>query len=292
MLPESFAVVYAPNSTPNFGIFRLTDPPGLQTIIECQATEAFHLHPEQPIYTDAAKGHVQTSDFPLEIVDLREDTALLRKRFTLLSEDTLEFFKGSLSRYHHSEAGHIGEEEEEVAHAARMASERDRRDETISEPGSPKQRPASLPPSKTPAERSNVSPMSKLPSVSDGDGLALPTDTSLQSEAAANPTLEISGGLDVLHRTPESQLHGQQLDYLRILQDKFGTPGPDRGHTHSCTDDASACNEENGDYRESFVNPDNESYNVRCSVKTVSKDSFLSPSIVSSASSQVISTLN
>ncbi|KAF8477671.1 Mov34-domain-containing protein [Russula ochroleuca] len=71
MLPESFAVVCAPNSTPNFGIFRLTDPPGLQTILECQASEAFHPHPERPIYTDADKGHVQIRDLPLEIVDLR-----------------------------------------------------------------------------------------------------------------------------------------------------------------------------------------------------------------------------
>jgi hypothetical protein len=72
------------------------------------------------------------------------------------------------------------------------------------------------------------------------------------------------------HRTPESQFHGQQLDYLRILEDKFGTPGPDRGHRNSCTDDASACNEGDGNFRKSFVNPDNESYNVRCSVKTAS----------------------
>ncbi|KAI0265418.1 hypothetical protein BC834DRAFT_879357 [Gloeopeniophorella convolvens] len=71
MLPESFAVVCAPKSTPNFGIFRLTDPPGLQTILECDAKEAFHPHPERPIYTDADKGHVQIRDLPLEIVDLR-----------------------------------------------------------------------------------------------------------------------------------------------------------------------------------------------------------------------------
>lgn len=71
MLPESFAVVCAPNSTPkyvslaggsfatsnadrtlaSFGIFRLTDPPGLQTILDCRASEAFHPHPERPIYT-------------------------------------------------------------------------------------------------------------------------------------------------------------------------------------------------------------------------------------------------
>lgn len=34
-----------------FGIFRLTDPGGLQTILECTAKEAFHPHPEVPIYT-------------------------------------------------------------------------------------------------------------------------------------------------------------------------------------------------------------------------------------------------
>ncbi|KIJ64913.1 hypothetical protein HYDPIDRAFT_89553 [Hydnomerulius pinastri MD-312] len=71
MLPESFAVVCAPKSTPNFGIFRLTDPPGLQTILNCSAKEAFHPHPDLPIYTDADKGHVQMKDMPLEIVDLR-----------------------------------------------------------------------------------------------------------------------------------------------------------------------------------------------------------------------------
>lgn len=132
MLPESFAVVCAPKSTPkyvlypfscaspehrqfyhfhSFGIFRLTDPPGLQTILGCHAKEAFHPHPDLPIYTvrllcpvfpvslfwdsyalfisgipwypfsgshdleriikDADKGHVQMKDMPLEIVDLR-----------------------------------------------------------------------------------------------------------------------------------------------------------------------------------------------------------------------------
>ncbi|KAF8965808.1 hypothetical protein BDZ97DRAFT_1658646 [Flammula alnicola] len=71
MLPESFAVVCAPKSNPNFGIFRLTDPPGLYTILECKAKEAFHPHPDKPIYTDADKGHVQMKDSALEIVDLR-----------------------------------------------------------------------------------------------------------------------------------------------------------------------------------------------------------------------------
>lgn len=67
MLPESFAVVCAPKSTPkshyslsysasltllhSFGIFRLTDPPGLKIILNCTAKEAFHPHPDEPIYT-------------------------------------------------------------------------------------------------------------------------------------------------------------------------------------------------------------------------------------------------
>ncbi|PBK85313.1 Mov34-domain-containing protein [Armillaria gallica] len=72
MLPESFAVVCAPRHNPSFGIFRLTDPPGLQTILTCTAKEAFHPHPDQPIYTDADKGHVQMKEgMSLEIVDLR-----------------------------------------------------------------------------------------------------------------------------------------------------------------------------------------------------------------------------
>ncbi|TFK28275.1 hypothetical protein FA15DRAFT_665497 [Coprinopsis marcescibilis] len=71
MLPESFAVVCAPTSNPNFGIFRLTDPPGLSAVLECTAKEAFHPHPDLPIYTDADKGHVQMKEGPLEIVDLR-----------------------------------------------------------------------------------------------------------------------------------------------------------------------------------------------------------------------------
>ena len=68
MLPESFAVVCAPKFNPkyvslgqnllciftlcvSFGIFRITDPPGLDVILNCQAKEGFHPHPDQAIYT-------------------------------------------------------------------------------------------------------------------------------------------------------------------------------------------------------------------------------------------------
>ncbi|KAJ7437526.1 hypothetical protein FB451DRAFT_1416808 [Mycena latifolia] len=44
LLDESFAVVYAPKSDPNFGIFPPTDPPGLQTVLKCTAKQASHLH--------------------------------------------------------------------------------------------------------------------------------------------------------------------------------------------------------------------------------------------------------
>lgn len=80
MLPESFAVVCAPKFNPrcvpqsfffflvrelmnsllypillviniSFGIFRITDPPGLDVILNCAAKEAFHPHPDLAIYT-------------------------------------------------------------------------------------------------------------------------------------------------------------------------------------------------------------------------------------------------
>lgn len=35
----------------SFGIFRLTDPPGLDVISNCKKTPAFHPHPDLPIYT-------------------------------------------------------------------------------------------------------------------------------------------------------------------------------------------------------------------------------------------------
>lgn len=83
MLPESFAVVCAPKFTPkcvpisfkayvrlkrfvvSFGIFRLTDPPGLHTILECTVKEAFHPHPDVPIYTVRRIGSGYFADLDL-----------------------------------------------------------------------------------------------------------------------------------------------------------------------------------------------------------------------------------
>jgi STAM-binding protein len=59
----------------SYGIFRLTEPGGLTTIINCRHSALFHEHPDIKggIYTDADHGHVRlTSSLPpLEVIDLR-----------------------------------------------------------------------------------------------------------------------------------------------------------------------------------------------------------------------------
>ncbi|KAJ7827962.1 Mov34-domain-containing protein [Mycena olivaceomarginata] len=65
-LPESFAVVCASNSEPSFGIFRLTHPPGLETVLTCTAKPTFPY-----TYTDPDTGHVHMREAALEIVELR-----------------------------------------------------------------------------------------------------------------------------------------------------------------------------------------------------------------------------
>ena len=111
-------------------------------------------------------------------------------------------------------------------------------DEPISEPATPQQHPAALPPL---------------------------TDVSLQLEISEHG------------RTPASQSHtpsnseperpNQQPDYLRILQDQFGETGRDHGHRYSYTEDASARNSE---LLESSVNTDSKYYSGRRSLETAS----------------------
>ncbi|KXG46032.1 JAB1/Mov34/MPN/PAD-1 [Penicillium griseofulvum] len=75
MLPESIAIVCAPSKTPDWGVFRLTDPPGLKTVLNCHQTGLFHPHAEENIYTGALRpGHVfEVSGLDFETVDLRPD---------------------------------------------------------------------------------------------------------------------------------------------------------------------------------------------------------------------------
>ncbi|CDR40828.1 CYFA0S05e04940g1_1 [Cyberlindnera fabianii] len=75
MLPEAMAIVCAPTARPNFGIFRLSDPPGIGIVTQCHRT-GFHPHNESGIYKRAERtygGHVVTKkDLPFRCVDLRK----------------------------------------------------------------------------------------------------------------------------------------------------------------------------------------------------------------------------
>ncbi|KAI0973647.1 hypothetical protein F4678DRAFT_406774 [Xylaria arbuscula] len=64
MLPESIAIVCAPTSNPSHGIFRLTNPPGLQHILSCPQKSTFHPHSVDNLYTAAEHppGHVYEHD--------------------------------------------------------------------------------------------------------------------------------------------------------------------------------------------------------------------------------------
>ena len=72
MMPESIAIVCAP-SKGEWGVFRLTDPPGMKTVLNCTQTGLFHPHTESNIYTDALRpGHVyEAKALEFDVVDLR-----------------------------------------------------------------------------------------------------------------------------------------------------------------------------------------------------------------------------
>jgi STAM-binding protein len=61
------------NWSNRWGIFRLTDPPGMKSVLNCRQTGLFHPHAESNMYTDALRpGHVFEADgLHFEVVDLR-----------------------------------------------------------------------------------------------------------------------------------------------------------------------------------------------------------------------------
>lgn len=73
MLPEAIAIVCAPRHSPDWGIYRLTEPPGLRHILDCRQTGIFHPHSETNLYTDALRpGHVvEGAGLKFKVVDLR-----------------------------------------------------------------------------------------------------------------------------------------------------------------------------------------------------------------------------
>lgn len=72
-LPEAIAIVCAPSKDPNWGAFRLTDPPGLKTILNCSKPGLFHPHDVDNVYTDALKpGHLwELPGLEFGVVDFR-----------------------------------------------------------------------------------------------------------------------------------------------------------------------------------------------------------------------------
>ncbi|KAL8733524.1 MAG: hypothetical protein Q9181_003557 [Wetmoreana brouardii] len=72
MMPESIAIVCAPSKA-DWGVFRLTDPPGMQSILNCTQSGLFHPHTESNLYTDALRpGHVyEARGLEFDVVDLR-----------------------------------------------------------------------------------------------------------------------------------------------------------------------------------------------------------------------------
>lgn len=78
MLGESIAIVCAPSKGDtsrggDWGVYRLTDPPGKMAILQCNKPGLFHPHDVDNLYTDAMRpGHVmEITGMDFEIVDLR-----------------------------------------------------------------------------------------------------------------------------------------------------------------------------------------------------------------------------
>lgn len=59
--------------TLSWGCFRLTDPPGMKSVLNCRQTGLFHPHDQENIYTDALRpGHVyEAPGLDYAVVDLR-----------------------------------------------------------------------------------------------------------------------------------------------------------------------------------------------------------------------------
>jgi STAM-binding protein len=82
MLDEAIAIVVSPRHSPRYGAFRLTNPPGLDFILNCPEKSTFHPHPEDVwLYTTADAraapgiGHVvfvKESQGQVRVVDLRQ----------------------------------------------------------------------------------------------------------------------------------------------------------------------------------------------------------------------------
>ena len=72
MLPEAIAIVLAPTKDPSMGVFKLTDPLGLQVIGECRNPNMFHPHDRyDELYHEVSPFEVVFAASSLQVADLR-----------------------------------------------------------------------------------------------------------------------------------------------------------------------------------------------------------------------------
>jgi STAM-binding protein len=70
LMPEAIAIVCAPSKEPSLGVFRLTDPPGIQIISSCNHPDMFHTHPRNDEIYEAVDTNFIT-ETNCVVVDLR-----------------------------------------------------------------------------------------------------------------------------------------------------------------------------------------------------------------------------
>lgn len=70
---DKTVAIFKANTSHSWGVFRMTDPPGMKSVLNCRQTGLFHPHPESDIYTDAMRpGHVfESPGLEFKVVDLR-----------------------------------------------------------------------------------------------------------------------------------------------------------------------------------------------------------------------------
>lgn len=76
LIPEAIAIVCAPSKIPSHGIFRITDPPGMDIVMKCNSKETFHYHEkESQLYREISPpscSHVRIENtIGLKVIDLR-----------------------------------------------------------------------------------------------------------------------------------------------------------------------------------------------------------------------------
>eukprot|EP00164_Ancoracysta_twista_P005272 GFYU01007214.1.p1 GENE.GFYU01007214.1~~GFYU01007214.1.p1 ORF type:complete len:133 (+),score=24.38 GFYU01007214.1:53-400(+) len=70
LMPEAVAIVMAPQKSPSMGVFRLTDPPGMETIRNCTLS-GFHVHGADETSLFENCSHVKVISSDVTVLDFR-----------------------------------------------------------------------------------------------------------------------------------------------------------------------------------------------------------------------------